>query len=139
MKSITLSGTVGKDAIVQRTQNGEPVLNFSLAVDDGYGANKKTMWFDVSMFGKRGQALQPHVKKGSRLTAVGDFGIREREGKTYFQCRASDIDLQWSPKPQEERAANSNRIDPDEFASRQGAAAGGGMLDDDIPFAPEFR
>lgn len=133
MKTITLAGTVGKDSVVQRTQSGDPVLNFSLAVDDGYGENKKTMWFDVSMFGKRGQSLQPHVKKGARLTAVGDFGIREREGKTYFQCRATDIDLQWTPKPQEERAANSNQIDREEYASRHSAVAGG-SIEDEVPF-----
>lgn len=133
MKTITLAGTVGKDSIVQRTPNGDPVLNFSLAVDDGYGENKKTMWFDVSMFGKRGQSLQPLVKKGARLTAVGDFAIREREGKTYFQCRATDIDLQWTPRPQEERAANSNQMDREEYASRHSAVAGG-SVEDEVPF-----
>lgn len=138
MKTIILAGTVGKDATVQRTQNGDPVLNFSLAVDDGYGDNKKTIWFDVSMFGKRGQALQPHVKKGAKITASGEFSIRQHENKTYFTCRASDIDLQWSPKAQEERHANSNRPDREEYAARSSVAAGG-FMDDDIPFAPEVR
>ncbi len=94
MKMITLAGTVGKDAILRRTQGGDPVLGFSLAIDDGYGENKSTMWFDMAIWGKRGEALQSHIKKGMKLTAVGDFGLREHEGKYYPMCRVSEVSLQ---------------------------------------------
>ncbi len=37
MKQITIAGRLGKDAELRRTQGGDPVLSFPVAVDDGYG------------------------------------------------------------------------------------------------------
>ena len=99
MKMITLAGTVGKDAVLRRTQGGEPVLGFSVAVDDGYGENKTTMWFDINVWGKRGQSLEAYLTKGTRVTVCGEFGARQHDSKTYFTCRASDITIQGSPNP----------------------------------------
>lgn len=125
MKSICIAGTVGKDAILRRTQNGDPVLGFSLAVDDGYGQNKSTMWFDISIFGKRGEALEKHIKKGMRLTAVGEFGLREHEGKTYPMCRAVEVKLQGGGEPRQERQQSRREETHQSFRED---------LSDDLPF-----
>lgn len=124
MKAITLAGTVGKDAVLRRTQGGEPVLGFSLAVDDGYGENKSTMWFDVSVWGKRGEALQSYIKKGMRLTVVGEFGLREHEGKSYPMCRAVEIELQGGGEPKQDR--QERRDEPRQSFREE--------LSDDLPF-----
>ena len=126
MKVITLAGTIGKDAVLRRTQGGEPVLGFSVAVDDGYGENKSTMWFDVNLWGKRGQSLEPHLKKGTRVTVAGEFGSRQYEAKTYFTCRASDITIQGGGEKREADQRDSYGNQPANF-------------DDDIPFTAEFR
>jgi single-strand DNA-binding protein len=99
MKNIVIAGRTGKDAELRRLQDGTPVLSFSVAVDDGFGESKKTMWFDCSMFGNRGQALEKHLVKGTPVTVAGDFGKREHEGKTYLQVRVNDVTLQGG-KPQ---------------------------------------
>lgn len=124
MKTICIAGTVGKDAVLRRTQGGEAVLGFSLAVDDGYGENKSTMWFDVSIWGKRGEALQSYIKKGMKLTAVGDFGLREHEGKTYPMCRASEVALQGGGEPRQDR--QPRRDEPTQSSPEP--------YDDSIPF-----
>lgn len=124
MKTICIAGTVGKDAVLRRTQGGEAVLGFSLAVDDGYGENKSTMWFDVSIWGKRGEALQSYIKKGMKLTAVGDFGLREHEGKTYPMCRASEVALQGGGEPRQDR--QPRRDEPTQLSREP--------YDDSIPF-----
>jgi single-strand DNA-binding protein len=126
MKAITLAGTIGKDAVLRRTQGGEPVLGFSVAVDDGYGENKSTMWFDVNLWGKRGQSLEPHLKKGTRVTVAGEFGSRQHEAKTYFTCRANDITIQGGGEKREPEQRDSYGNQPANF-------------DDDIPFSPEWR
>ena len=123
MKTICIAGTIGKDAVLRRTQAGEPVLGFSVAVDDGYGENKSTMWFDVNLWGKRGQSLEPHLKKGTRVSVAGEFGARQHEAKTYFMCRASDITIMGGGEQklqrQQEDRADSNLHDD---------------LSDDLPF-----
>lgn len=110
MKQIALAGTIGKDAVLRRTQGGEPVLGFSVAVDDGYGENKSTMWFDVNIWGKRGQALEPHLKKGTKVTVAGELGARQHEAKTYFTCRASEVAIQGGG----ERRQETSRREPDD-------------------------
>jgi len=130
MKVIAIAGTVGKDAILRRTQGGDAVLGFSLAVDDGYGDNKSTMWFDVSIWGKRGESLQSHIKKGMKLTASGEFGLREHEGKYYPMCRASEVALQ---------GGGEQRSDPAPQQRREPAQSFRQELNDDLPFAPEWR
>lgn len=135
MKSITLGGTVGKDAVMRRTQGGEPVLGFSVAVDDGYGENKSTMWFDIALWGKRGDALGTFLTKGTKVCVTGEFGQRHHEGKTYFTCRASDITLMGGGDKQTAKPVTESRDSygnqPANFRDELGG--------DDIPFAPEFR
>lgn len=130
MKTVCLAGVVGKDAVLRRTQNGDPVLGFSLAVDDGYGENKSTMWFDVSIFGKRGTALESHIRKGMRLTAVGEFGLREHEGKYYPMCRAMEVELQGGGEARQEQRSTQRQEPAQSFRQE---------LSDDLPFAPEWR
>ena len=39
MFSMTIAGNVGKDAVLRRTGNGDSVLSFSVAVDQGKDKN----------------------------------------------------------------------------------------------------
>jgi len=128
MKNITIGGTVGKDAVMRRTQAGEPILGFSVAVDDGYGENKSTMWFDIALWGKRGDAIAKFLTKGTKVCVTGEFGQRHHEGKTYFTCRASDITLMGGGERKAAQGATSydDAGDAKPTFSRD--------LDDDIPF-----
>jgi single-strand DNA-binding protein len=125
MKQITIAGRTGKAGELRHTQGGDTVLSFSVAVDDGYGDKKSTMWFDCSVWGKRAAALAPHIGKGAALTVVGDLGKREHEGKTYLTVRVNELTLQGGGEKRERQPDDGN-----------GSAT---ALDDEIPFAPEFR
>lgn len=94
MKSICIAGRLGKDAELRRTQGGDAVLSFPVAVDDGYGENKTTMWFDCSVWGKRGEALGKHLRKGTAVAVSGDLSKREHDGKTYLTVRVNDVTMQ---------------------------------------------
>lgn len=91
MKNITIGGNVGKDAEVRTTQNGSRVTSFSLGVNHYDGKENQTIWFDVSMWGKRGEAIEQFAKKGAKLCVSGDLSTREYNGKTYLQVNASDF------------------------------------------------
>jgi single-strand DNA-binding protein len=129
MINITLAGRLGGDATHRALDGGNEVTSFNMAVDQGFGDKKQTYWFSVSMWGKRGAALAPHLRKGSSATVTGEFSTREHEGKTYLQCRANDITLQGG-KPSGDSGGSS-------YDERGG---GGGAVDtDEIPFAAEWR
>ncbi|MFK5283944.1 single-stranded DNA-binding protein, partial [Lacticaseibacillus paracasei] len=67
MKNLTLAGNIGKRAELRKTGNGESVAGFSVAVDDGFGDKKRTLWFDVSIWGKRAETLAPMLTKGGKV------------------------------------------------------------------------
>lgn len=150
MKAIVIAGRLTKDAQFRTTQNGDKITSFSVAVDDGYGQNKGSLFFDCSLWGKRGDNLSPLLTKGKPVTVSGELGIREYEGKTYLTIRVNDLDLQGG-KPQDSggssggyyggygapaQGGGSGRGGYDQ--TRNGAPAGGGRsdFDDDLPFAP---
>lgn len=135
MKSVYIAGRLGKAAELRRTQNGEPVLSFSVAVDDGYGERKSTMWFDCSVWGKRGEALAAHLGKGTAVAIIGDLGKREHEGKTYLTVRVNELTMLGGGERPEGKAKAQRS-----YADESGGMYGGGNsrvaddLDDQIPF-----
>ena len=131
MKNITIAGRLGKDAELRRTQDGTAVLNFTVAVDDGYGERKGTLWFDCSLFGKRGEALEPHLSKGSAVTVSGDLGKREHDGKTYLTVRVSELTMQGGEKREAAPKQERQRADRDDPRTQRRVQED---LDDSIPF-----
>ena len=63
MKQITIAGGLTRDATLRRTQNGDPILGFSVGVSEG--RDKPSTYFDCSLFGKRGEALEQYLRKGT--------------------------------------------------------------------------
>lgn len=124
MMNITIAGRIGGDATHRATDNGE-VTSFNMAVDHGYGDRKETYWWSVAIWGKRGTALAPHLRKGFSVTVTGEFSKREYEGKTYLQCRANDITLQGG-KPSGDSSGSSYDDRPAQSVNAD--------LDDDLPF-----
>lgn len=125
MKQITIAGGLTRDAVLRRTQQGDPVLGFSVGVSEG--RDKPSTYFDCSLFGKRAEALEPHLKKASKVTVCGDFSTREHEGKTYLQVRVSEITLQ---------GGNQRQDSYDERPPAAGGTPAGWRsdMDDEIPF-----
>jgi single-strand DNA-binding protein len=123
MKTITIAGNIGKDA--QTRQAGQDnVTSFTVAVEDRRGQEKGTLWFDVSVWGKRGDALAQYLTKGNKVAVAGELSTREHEGKTYLTVRADQITLLGGSR---DKPADPARQAPD-----RRAPAGG--MDDEIPF-----
>lgn len=93
MKAITIAGNVGKDGTLRTTQNGDKVLGFSVAVEERTGHDKRTLWFDCSLWGKRAEALAQYLTKGTRVAVSGDLSTREHDGRTYLTVRANEVTL----------------------------------------------
>ena len=134
----TVSGNVGGDAELKNV-GGSEVLNFSVAADSGFGDRKTTIWFGCAIWGARGAKLQQYIRKGSKVTVIGELSQREHNGKTYLELRVADIKLQDSQGSQGIPA-------PAPAAQQQAPAAQApapssgtpsfGAFDDDVPFAP---
>ena len=161
MQTLIIAGIVGKDAVLRRTQGGDAVLNFSLAVDNGKdrnGQKRDATWFDCSVWGERAEKLERHVTKGLRLTLSGGPTARAHEGKVYLGITVHELTFQggnqrddrqsggsdWSAAPASggsdrsaAPASGGSRYDQSPTGSRQAAPQQRNMsadLDDDIPF-----
>ena len=53
------------------TSNGKARLNISIAVNDGYGDNQYTSYFDVVIWGKTAENIKPYIGKGKQLCING--------------------------------------------------------------------
>ncbi len=126
MDTLTIDGTVGRDAEIRQTQGGDKVAGFSVAVDRGKDRNgeKITIWYDCSLWGKRADALGPYVTKGTRVAITGRPGARQHEGKIYMQCSVDQITLLGGGSQREERQQ------PDNYQAPEPSGFG----DSEIPF-----
>lgn len=123
-------GRVGKDAVTRSTSGGDPVTGFPLAMDNGWGDKKTTLWFDCSGWGKRYEGAQPYLVKGAQVFIVGEQGEREHEGKVYKTLRLTELQL-IGAKP-----AQSDRPQRQESKPAHADASNGFVDDTDIPFSP---
>lgn len=122
MKSITIAGNCTKDATMRSTQSGQTVASFSVAVNGFDNGEKSTTYFDVSIWGKRGETVMQFAKKGAKICVTGSLGTREHNGRTYLTVNASDF----TPMGGKSDARG------DDYAPKP--QAGGYDLDDEIPF-----
>jgi len=139
MNSITISGQLGRDAEQRYLPNGDAVLSFSVA--DSQGKDKATIWWNCSIFGKRGESLSQYLTKGQSVTVVGNVFQREYTDKdgnkrTSIDVRVNDVALQGG-----KREANNDapRQAPSHDAAKARQlpprpASGFDDMDSDIPF-----
>lgn len=131
MKQICIAGRTGKAAELRRLQDGTPVLSFTVAVDDGWGERKRTLWFDCSLFGKRGEPLEQYMPKGTAVAVSGDLSTREYEGKTYLTVRVNEVTLQGGKQEGRQESCPAQR--QQSYAEQSGGSYAD-VIDDDLPF-----
>ena len=75
VNQLTIVGNLGRDADLRTTQNGTSVCSMNVAVNrrvkKGGTYQDHTDWFRVALFGKRAEAIAPHLTKGTMVQATG--------------------------------------------------------------------
>lgn len=124
MNNITIAGNLTRDAEIRYLPNGDAVASFAVA--DNQGKDKPAIFWNCSLFGKRGESLAQYLTKGTSVTVSGNITEREYEKdgqkRKAQDIRVSDVALQGGQRQQE--AAPAPR--------RQAAPAP--TFEDDIPF-----
>lgn len=69
--TVIIVGNLGRDPEMRYTPAGKAVTSFSVAVSDGFGENKKTIWFRVSAWEKQAETCNQYLKKGSKVLIEG--------------------------------------------------------------------
>lgn len=131
----SFTGRLGRDAEIKHLPSGSSVLEFSPAVDVGYGERKTTLWPRCSLFGDRGVKLAQYLTKGTQVAVSGEMSLREYQAndgstKASMEVRVNAVDLIGSKR---DDAPAVSRAAPAPFRSSPYKKPAFDE-DDDIPF-----
>jgi len=128
--------TLGRDAEVRHTAQGDPVASLSLAFTygkKGTDGKRPTQWVDGSLWGQRAEALQPYLLKGTRVYVVLDEAHEEsyqtRDGRSGSKIVGRISVIEFAGKPAQQQAAPQAAPEP-----AQRPATSLADMDDPIPF-----
>lgn len=103
MNKVILCGNLTKDMDVKiykgktKKDNDTIVGRFTVAVNEGYGENKKTTFVPVTIFNKTVENLEEYLIKGTKVNICGKLDIKNEETedgyKTYVSVLANEVQL----------------------------------------------
>ena len=86
MNSCHFSGRLTKDAEVQYTPSGVGITRYTVAVNSGYGDNKRADFFDCFQF--KAENTAPYLTKGKPVTIRAQYQLRVWDDKNTGQKRS---------------------------------------------------
>jgi len=78
MNWLLIEGHVGNAAEIRSTPTGKQVTGFSVASNQGWGENKRVVWFRCSWWGDRGVKLAEYLVKGTHVLVQGEIDMEPR-------------------------------------------------------------
>lgn len=79
LNKVILVGRLTRDPEVRYTQTGKAVASFSIAVDEGYGDQKRTNFIPIIVWDKLAEICGNNLSKGRRVLVEGRLQIRDFE------------------------------------------------------------
>lgn len=133
LNKVMLIGNLTRDPQLSYLPSQMPVVEFGMAVNDRRKQQDgsyvdKANFIDLSIFGKRAEALQKYVKKGDPLFVEGklDYQQWEKDGQKRSKLKVIVQNFEFIGKSGGGNQSAPTPSDPE-------PPYGGGM-DDDIPF-----
>lgn len=123
----TGTGRLTKDPEVRYTKSGKCVCRLNVAVDDGYGDNKRTYFIPVTVWDKFGEVCSRNLVKGQVVTVSGRLAQHsyEQNGakRSVIEVIAREVEFGAKPKGYVGQASGDS-----------GELPGTVVSEDDIPF-----
>ena len=98
MNKVILLGNLVKDLEVTVTKNDKLIGKTTLAVNEGFGDNKKTTFVNLVIFGERCDKLQQYLLKGTGVMIDGKLdinNIQDNDGNwsTYVSVIVNELSI----------------------------------------------
>ena len=123
INKVILMGRLTRDPEMRHTNSGTPVTTFSIAIDNGYGDNKRTDFVNCIAWNKTAEFVTKYFTKG-KMIIIADGRITTRSWETQDGKRAYATEVV------------ANEVNFGESKSSQQTAAQPPMQDDDDDFTP---
>lgn len=139
MINVTVAGRLGKDAETRQAGNSS-VTGFSVAGDTGFGDRRQSHWFNCSLWGKRGEAMQQYLRKGQEVVVIGEYSEREYNGKQYKELNVLDVKLMGGQQQNQQQSNPQQRQAPQQQFNNQmnqqpqRQTMDNAVVDEEIPF-----
>lgn len=120
-----LMGRLTKDPELRTTNNGTNVTTFTIAIDTGYGEDKKTDFINCVAWKKTAEFVNKYFSKGQMIIVLGRISTRNYEDKNGQKKYITEVvanEVQFG----ESKKADTAPTDNDDFTPLD--------IDDDIPF-----
>ena len=79
MNKVILMGRLTRDPELRHTGKGTPVTTFSIAIDNGYGDNKRTDFVNCVAWNKTAEFISKYFAKGRMIIVIGRIATRSWE------------------------------------------------------------
>ena len=137
---VVISGNLTRDAELRTTQSGMSILDFGVAVNDRRKNQHTGEWedcpnfVDCTVFGTRGEKLQPFLTKGSKVALEGKlrYSSWERGGQRRSKLGVIVDDLEFMGSRRDDAGSGHAPRPVTEADPAIDAAAS--VYDEDIPF-----
>ena len=93
MNRVILTGNITKDAELRYTANDKAYSKFSIANNEGYGDNKKTNFFNCTLWGKSAENISRFLTKGQKVLITGKVEINDYKDKEGIDRKIIDINV----------------------------------------------
>ena len=140
MNKVVLKGNLVKDIELRYTTNNKAVARFTLAVNEGYGDNKRTNFISCEAWNKLDENLAKYCGKGSSLLLEGSMRTDnyEQDGQKKYSTKVVVEALEFLKSKNE---TNSAEIIYDKETTSEDPFKEFGeeitISDDDLPFLNE--
>lgn len=91
INSVTLTGNIGSDLELKYTKTGTAVLDFNLAVTEGFADKKRTNWIGIKAWSKAAESMAQFLGKGRKIVIDGRLSQEEWEDKDTGKKRSKTL------------------------------------------------
>jgi single-strand DNA-binding protein len=143
INNLTIIGNLVKDAELKYTNSGTAITALTIAVNrsvkKGDQWTEEASFFDVSLWGKRGESLNQYLQKGTKIAVSGslkqDRWEKDGQKRSRVVIMAENIQLLGGKKQESNPGNNSySSNQKPSYDKPQGNQGGNGNFEDDIPF-----
>ena len=121
INQVAISGNLGRDAELRRTQGGMAILRFSVAVNERRKNNQTgewedyTNWVGCAMFGSRAEKIAEFLKSGTKVSVQGKlrYSEWEKDGQKRTSLEVIVDEVEFMSKRQEQQQPKFEVYDED--------------------------
>ena len=86
-----IMGRLTHEPELRQTGTGRSVCSFSIAVNNGYGENRRTDFINCVAWNKTAEFVRRYFTKGKMIIVIGRITTRAWEDKNGKRCYATDV------------------------------------------------